>query len=151
MSLTKISGVVSGLQVNSNIAVNTTVTNNTDMAPGTTTTSVTSTTTLSFRIDNRPANMKVRINLSNGDNVTAAVIQKGEMEVIALNNHTTKTMYWIPEPGMAVFVGSGITFLIGFVTRAEFYGILFLLGSGFYLFKNLKTKKMITEAKAMVA
>lgn len=145
MSLTKITGVVSGLQVNSSVSVSTTVANN---VPSTT---ATTSTTTSFRIDNRPAHMKVQVNLSNGDNITAAGIQKGEMEVMALNNHTTKTMYWVPEPHPAVYWICGFFILFGVLTLTIVIGIFMLGAGGYTLMKSLKKKKLINEAKAMVA
>lgn len=98
--ITTLSGVVSGVRLDTRIAVNTTVTVPQGGASGAATTSseTVKTELMNFRIDNRPVYMPVAINIANGDVVTAAGIQKGEFEAIAVHNHTTRTMYWVPEP-----------------------------------------------------
>ncbi len=138
--LTTLSGVVSGLRVDTNITVNTTYSPNSNTASSTTT----KTTTFNFRIDNRPAYMTVAVNLTNGDVITAAGIQRGEFEVIVFNNHTTKTIYSLPTQ-------NPLWGLIGVVFGWMFSDLPYFIGwgifaSGAYYFWKTSTKKNKVKA-----
>lgn len=140
--VTTLSGKVSGLRVDSDINVSTTVTNNN------VSTSTAVTKTIVFRIDNRPAFMKTTVNLSDGDMVTAAGVGAVELDVLAINNHTTKTMYWIPEPNQVPAI---ICFVLGVLTLGLFMVGLILIGMGVYYYNDAATKKkLIGEARALV-
>lgn len=146
--LTTIAGVVSGVRVDSSVTVNTSV----SVSPGTysnpsSTTQTVKKDTTNFRVDNRPVYMPVAVNLTNGDVVTAAGLQKGEFEAIAVHNHTTKTMYWMPEPSTVPEI---IYIVIGFFTIGLF-GIGWLLIGGGIVFMVNKQKriKLIKDARAL--
>lgn len=153
--IVSVAGVVSGARVDTSISVHntTTVTNHdtSSYAPSATTSSETIVNkNMCFRIDNRPANMKVAVNLTNGDLVTAAGLQKGELEVLAINNHTTRTMYWVPKPhilGHVVNVVTGVgAYAFGFhlISYA-------LLGLGlWFLIPALNRRRQIAIACAIV-
>ena len=150
--LTAITGTVSGVRVDSSVTVNTSVTVNQPDAyvPASSSTSsqAVKKETTYFRVDNRPAYMSVAINITNGDSVTMAGVQQGEIEAIAVNNHTTKTMYWIPEPSTVPEI---IYIVIGVFTMG-LYGIGWLLIGGGILFMINKKKriKLIKDARALV-
>ncbi|MCA9402957.1 MAG: hypothetical protein KC897_04185 [Candidatus Omnitrophica bacterium] len=136
------------MQISSNVTVNTTVT--TDNAPASATSSVTTTTTTAFRIDNKPAFMSMRVNLTNGDSVTAAGRQNGEFHILALNNRTTNTIYSLPQPGSGMFVLAVLAVISGVYTLKVLLGFI-LIPLGVYAFQKLsKAKKAIEEAKKMV-
>jgi hypothetical protein len=147
--MTTISGTVSGVRLDSNITVNTTVSvpQGAASGPATTSSQTVKTELMNFRIDNRPATMGVAINIANGDVVTAAGFQKGEFETLAVHNHTTKTMYWMPEPRTIPEI---IYMVVGVIT-IMFHKIGWLLIVGAILFMmNKKSKiKLIREACAM--
>ena len=86
--VTMIKGTVSGVRVDSSITVNTStnVTVNEGGMPNQSSSSseTVKTNTTVFRIDNKPSNMPFAINITNGDAVTAAGLQKGEFEVVAI-------------------------------------------------------------------
>jgi hypothetical protein len=151
--IVSLTGTVSGARVDTSISVNNTTTINnygsSSYAPTATTSSQTVVNkTMAFRIDNRPANLAVAVNLTNGDSVTAAGIDKAEFEVLAINNHTTRTMYWVPGPNTIAPV---IYIVIGVFTTG-LYGIGWLLIVGGILFLSAanKRKGQIAEAKALV-
>lgn len=150
--VTTISGTVSGVRLDSTVAVNTSVTVNQggDYTPASTSTSTSTvkTDTMNFRVDNRPCYMPVAINITNGDVVTAAGIQKGEFDVLAINNHTTKTMYWVPMPSKVPEIGyivTGVIWLMFHVT-----GWLCIGGAILFIMKKNKRIKLIRDAQAMV-
>jgi hypothetical protein len=149
-SMTVLSGAVSAVRVNSSTTVNTTV-NNTTNEYNTTSSASTQVVTnekMNFRIDNRAAFMDVRINLTDGDKVTAACVQKGEFEVIAIKNHTTKMIYYIPKPA----IYPEIIYIILGVFTTGFYGIGFvLIGGGIWFLINKQKKiKLIREGVSLV-
>lgn len=149
--LTTITGTVSGVRVDSSVTVNTSVSVNQDgyaSSSSSTSTETVKKEITNFRVDNRTAYMSVAINLTNGDVVTASGLQKGEFEAIAVNNHTTKTMYWMPEPSIVpeiIYIVIGV-FTIGL------YGIGWLLIGGgiWYLINKKKRIKLIKDARAVV-
>lgn len=149
-----ISGTVSGARVDTSISVNNTTTVNnygssSYATPSTTTSSQTVVNkTMSFRIDNRPANLDVAVNLTNGDLVTAAGLSKGELEVLALHNHTTHMLYTVPGPNTVAPI---IYIVIGVLTIG-LYGIGYLLiGGGIWFLMNAsKRKQQIATACAIV-
>lgn len=149
-NMISVTGTVSGTRTDTSISVsNTTTVNTSEYSPTTTSSSQTTVEkSMCFRIDNRPANMAVAINLTNGDMVTAAGFQKGEFEVLALNNHTTRTMYWVPEPPTY----PEIIYMIVGVIVLMFHKIGWLVIGGAILFLMNKKKKinLIRQAKAMV-
>jgi hypothetical protein len=142
--LTTLSGAVSGLRVDQNVTVNTTVTENTGAS-----TSTTTKTTVNFRIDNRPAYMNVSVNLSNGDIITAAGIQRGEFETIAFHNHTTKTIYSLPEPHVVIITILAFIVIICTVW-IPFLGLVTLGVGIYYVLDAVKKKKQINDAWKMV-
>jgi hypothetical protein len=143
--LTTLSGVVSGLRVDSNVTVNTTVSAET----GATSTSTSKTTTVNFRIDNRPAYMNVPVNLNNGDIVTAAGIQRGEFETIAIHNHTTKTLYSLPKPPFVVI--SIVAFMVVILTVwIPVWGLISLAIGIYYVVDAYLKKQRINEAWKIV-
>lgn len=150
--LVTIAGTVSGVRVDSSITVNTStnVTVHDGSMPNQASTSsqtVKKETTI-FRVDNKPAYMNVAINITNGDIVTAAGVDKGEFEVVAVNNHTTRTMYWAPKPSIVPEI---IYMVVGVFTLGFYYIGWFLIG-GAVLFMMGKKKeiKMIEDACGMV-
>ncbi len=119
--MTVLSGVVSGVRLDTSISVNTTVSvpQGPASGPATASSSTVKTDLMNFRIDNRPVYMPVAINIANGDVVTAAGIQKGEFEAIAVHNHTTRTMYWVPEPSTVpeiIYIVVGVIVLMFHIT-----------------------------------
>lgn len=147
-----ISGVVSGARVDTSISVHNTITVNSPdsySAPRATTSSETVVTkTMTFRVDNRPANMNVAINLTNGDNVTIAGFQKGEFEVLALNNHTTRTMYWVPGANTWAPV---IYIIIGVCFRNSHWLLYLLIVGGIgFLIAAVMRNGQIATAKSLV-
>lgn len=149
--LTTIKGTVSGVRVDSSVTVNTSVSVAPNAYNSPSTTSSTETVkkeTTCFRVDNRPMYMMVAINITNGDSVTVAGLEKGEVEAIAVNNHTTKTMYWVPEPSIVPEI---IYIVLGIFTTG-FYGIGFLLigGGTLFLINKQSRIKQIKDARAMV-
>lgn len=149
--LTTISGAVSGVRLDSSVAVNTTVTVNqgTEYTPATSSasTSTVKTEQMNFRIDNRPVYMPVAINITNGDVVTAVGIQKGEFDAIAVNNHTTKTMYWVPEPSMVAEIGYIVTGVIWIMFHIS--GWLVIGGAVLFMMNKQKKIALIRDARAM--
>jgi hypothetical protein len=147
--ITTISGTVSGVRLDSSITVNTTVSVPQGAVPGTTTSSseTVKTEKMNFRVDNRPVYMPVAINIANGDVVTAAGIQRGEFEAIALTNHTTKTMYWVPKPSTV----PDIIYIVVGVLTLMFHKIGWLLigGAIFFMMGKKNRIKIINEACAM--
>ncbi|MBL8013899.1 MAG: hypothetical protein JNN05_08635 [Candidatus Omnitrophica bacterium] len=150
MSLTTVTGKVSGVRVDSSVTVNTSVTVNQNgySNPSSSSSQTVKKDTTYFRVDNKPAYMSVAINITNDDSVTVAGVQQGEFEAIAVNNHTTKTMYWMPEPSTVPEI---IYIVIGVFTRG-IYGIGWLLIGGGILFLVNKKKriKLIKDARALV-
>jgi hypothetical protein len=102
---------------------------------------------MNFRIDNRPAYMPVAINIANGDVVTAAGITKGEFEAIAVHNHTTKTMYWVPEPSIVpeiLYIVVGVIWIM-----FHKFGWILIVGAILFMInKNMKIS-LIRQARAM--
>ena len=151
--VTMIKGTVSGVRVDSSITVNTStnVTVNEGGMPNQSSSSseTVRTNTTVFRIDNKPSYMPFAINITNGDAVTAAGLQKGEFEVVAINNHTTKTIYFVPKPSI---VPEFIYMFIGFCFRNSYGGIGWLFIGGAILFMVIKSVKIkrIKDACAMV-
>jgi hypothetical protein len=142
--LTTLSGAVSGLRVDQSVTVNTTVTENTGAS-----TSTTTKTMVNFRIDNRPAYMNVSVNLSNGDIITAAGIQRGEFETIAFHNHTTKTIYSLPEPHVVII--TILAFIVVILTVwIPFLGLVTLGVGIYYVLDAIKKKKQINDAWKIV-
>lgn len=149
-----VAGKVSGARVDTSISVNNTTTvNNYDSssyaAPTATTTSQTVVNkTMTFRIDNRPANLSVAVNLTDGDLVTAAGLQKGELEVLALHNHTTRMLYTVPGANTS----APIIYIVVGVLTTGFWGIGFLLIGGgiWFLLNATKRNKQIAEGSALV-
>lgn len=148
--LTTIAGLVSGVRMDTNISVSTTTTinNNAEMGPSSTTSNTVVTKNMAFRIDNRPANINCAINLTNGDLVTAAGFMDGEFEVLALHNHTTRTIYTVPGPNTVAPI---IYVIIGVFTTG-LYGIGWLLiGGGIWFFVDATKKKgQLNQAYAIV-
>lgn len=139
--LTTLAGTVSGLSVDQSVTVNTSVSQNS----GTTNTTTTQKTTVNFRIDNRPAYMNVAVNLTNGDVITAAGIQKGEFETIAFHNHTTNTIYSLPEPKpLIIGIVGFIVFIL--VSWIPFVNIITFGMAIYYFLDATKKKKQINEA-----
>lgn len=150
--LTTISGTVSGVRVDTSFTVNTSVSVNqaTSSIPTTTTSSseTVKTEKMNFRVDNRPVYMPVAINLSNGDVATVAGFVKGEFEALAVHNHTTKTMYWVPVPSLI----PEIAYIVVGVIMLAFHKIGWVLIGGAILFMINKNNqiKQIKDAQAMV-
>lgn len=148
-----VAGKVSGARVDTSISVNNTTTvNNYDSgyaAPTTTTSSQTVVNkTMMFRIDNRPANLSTAVNLTDGDLVTAAGLQKGELEVLALHNHTTRMLYSVPG---ANTVAPIIYIIVGVLTIGLFGIGYLLIGGGIWFLMNAKKRnKQIADASALV-
>ena len=153
MGLTTITGAVSGVRVDSSITVNTStnVTVNEGAMPNQASSSsqTVRTNTTIFRVDNKPSYMPFAINIANGDVVTAAGVAKGEFEVVAINNHTTKTIYFVPKPSIVPEI---ICMFIGFCFRNSYNGIGWLFMGGAILFMVIKSSKIkrIKDACAMV-
>ncbi len=149
--ITTLSGVVSGVRLDSSITVNTTVSVPQGPATyGSTTTSseTVKTEKMNFRIDNRPVHMPVAINIANGDVVTAAGIMKGEFEAIAVNNHTTRTMYWVPVPSTVpeiIYIVVGVIWLMFHKS-----GWILIIGAILFMMNKKKEIGMIRQARAMV-
>ncbi len=150
--ITMMSGTVSGVRLDSSVAVNTsvTVTGGMDHTPPTTSTSTSTvkTDTMNFRVDNRPAHMPVAINLSNGDLVTVAGFPKGELEVLAVHNHTTKLVYWVPEPSTVpeiIYIVVGVIVLM-----FHWSGWLVIGGAVLFMMNKNKKIKQIRDARAIV-
>lgn len=139
MAITTIAGLVTGVRVDTQVS--TTITGNT---ASTSTQSV----RVDFRVDNHPAFMKSKVNLANGDLITAGGIQRsGEFEVFAFHNHTTKTLYWIQ--GYPIWL-IALIFVFGFITLGVFVGI-FILGYGVYmLISEMNKKRLAGEALSLV-
>ncbi len=150
--LTTITGPVSGVRLDSSVSVNTTVsvTGGTEYAPATTSTSsqTVKSEKMNFRIDNRPVHMPVAINIANGDQVTAAGFQSGEFEALAVNNHTTKTMYWVPKPSIVPEIGYIVTGVIWLMFHVS--GWLCIGGAVLFILNKKKKIKLIRDAQAMV-
>lgn len=150
-----VAGKVSGVRLDTSVSVsNTTTVNNYGdsgySAPSTTTSSQTVVNkNMTFRINNTAANMPVAVNLTDGDLVTAAGFQKGELKVIALHNHTTRLLYTVPKANNTV--GAIIDIVIGVFT-INFYGLgYFLIGLGIWLLVSATKKNMqIAEASRLV-
>lgn len=143
--LTTIAGRVSGVEVSTTTTTSTTVSPNSSVPS----TSAFTHSMVYFRVDNRPVHMTVRVNVRNGDVITAAGHQKGEFEIIAFHNHTTKTIYSLPEPKtMGMIVGC----LVCGVMTISFMGfgllLIILAIQNFYV--SQKKTKLIKNALAMV-
>jgi hypothetical protein len=94
MSMTVISGVVTGYRERADTSVTHTVNQNPNMSS---TVHVETKRTASFRIGNRAVFMNTAPNLMDGDLVTAAGKQtSGEFKVVAVRNETTSMIYWEP-------------------------------------------------------
>lgn len=150
--ITTLSGVVSGVRLDTSVSVDTTVsvTGGGEYTPATTSTSsqTVKSEKMNFRIDNRPVHMPVAINIANGDVVTAAGIQKGEFEAIAVNNHTTRTMYWVPEPSRVAEIAHIVTGVIWLMFHIT--GWLVIGGAVLFLMNKNAKIGMIRQARATV-
>ena len=141
--LVTLSGPVSAVRLNQNVAVMTTVT------PATITSSPTAVhSTMTFRIGTRPVSMDGAVSLVNGDMVTAAGVDGNEFKVVALRNDTTKTVHTIPQPKAIlaiVFIVLGILTLWLMLLGTIFIGI----GLAYWV-NAQKKKRQIKEALALL-
>lgn len=150
--LTTITGVVSGVRVDSSVTVNTStnVTIHDGSMPSQTSSSsqaVKNETTI-FRVDNKPSYMSVAINITNGDIVTAAGVDKGEFETLAVHNHTTKTIYWVPIPSLVPEIAY---IVVGVITLAfHKIGWLVIIGAILFMMNKKRQINLIKDAKLMV-
>ncbi len=146
-TLVKVSGKVTAAQTDTAVYTSTSIDGHTNAAS--TTTSVTNTTM--FRIDNQPARMMIKFNIAVGDQVTAAGHRTGELEVWAIKNHTTKTMYWIKEPSAIFYVLAVVGVVIGLIMLSIFpIGHISLAYSAYEIWKTTNRKNTIQAAKRMV-
>lgn len=160
-ALTAITGVVSGVRVDTSITVNTTVSTPSGTAYGTEpggtfgTFGSTSTSTqtvkkelMNFRVDNRPVNMPVAINLTNGDIATVAGFMQGEFEALAVHNHTTRTMYWVPIPSLVPEIAYIVVGVIWLMFHK--FGWILIIGAILFMMNKKKRINLIKDAKVMV-
>jgi hypothetical protein len=138
--ITTLAGPVGSIQLGQNITVTTN---------GSQTTATAVQNTMGFRIANRPVSIKIAVNLTDGDMVTAAGIQRGEFEILALNNHTTQTIYSVPKSGggcAAVFL-----FVLGIPMLAFFLlGVIPMIVGVLAWLHAQKEQKQLEEALARV-
>jgi hypothetical protein len=136
-----LTGPVSAVRLNQNVAVT---------ATGTPTTISTSPTavhsTMTFRIGNRPVSMDGAVSLIDGDMVTAAGLDGNDFKVIALRNDTTRMVHTVPQPKAIlalVFIALGVLTL-----WLMLIGIVFIvIGIGYWLNAQRK-KQQIRDALA---
>jgi hypothetical protein len=136
-----LSGPVSAVRLNQNVAVTTTV------APTTISSSPTAVhSTMTFRIGNRPVSMEGAVSLVDGDMVTAAGVDDNDFKVIALRNDTTKTIHTIPQPKAILAI---VFIVLGVVTLwLMLLGTIFIVIGLGYWFNAHKKKKRIKDALA---
>lgn len=139
--LVTIAGVVSGVRVDSSITVNTSVSVNQGTSYANSSSSSTETVkkeTTIFRVDNKPARFPMAINITNGDIATAAGLQKGEFEVVAIKNHTTNTMYWVRKPSIVPEI---VSMVIGWCFHG-YHGLGWILVIGGACFLVSKSRRI---------
>ena len=150
--LTTITGTVSGVRVDTSFTVNTSVSVNqaASSIPATTTSSseTVKTEKMNFRVDNRPVIMPVAINLTNGDIATVAGFMQGEFEALAVHNHTTKTMYWVPIPSIVPEIAYMVVGVIWLMFHQS--GWILIIGAILYMMNKKKRINLIKDAKVMV-
>ena len=136
-----LTGAVSAVRLNQNVAVTTTVT------PTMVSSSPTAVhSSMTFRIGNRPASMDGAVSLIDGDMVTAAGLEGNEFKVIALRNDTTKTIHTIPQPKAILAI---VFIVLGVVTLwLMLLGTIFIVIGLGYWFNAHKKKKRIKDALA---
>lgn len=143
--LTTIAGTVSGVEVSTTTTTSTTVSPNSSVPS----TSAFTHSMVYFRVDNRPVYMTVRANVRNGDVITAAGHDKGEFEIIALRNHSTKTIYSLPEPKNMGMIVIGL--VCGVMTiKFMGFGLLLIVLAIQKFFESQKKTNLIKDAWAMV-
>ncbi|MBP9854939.1 MAG: hypothetical protein KBD53_08740 [Candidatus Omnitrophica bacterium] len=142
--MTVLAGTVSGLRLDQSVTVSTTVSETNQTTSQSIVRSI-----LNFRINNQPVFMKVTPNITNGDSVTAAGFQRGEFEVIAVHNHTTKTIYSFPKPGL---VGPILGLIFGLMFRdlPYYIGWMSIVSGAYYTYKALCKRALIKEAWSKV-